>query len=116
MNHLKINNTWIRLLAAAPVIGGILELITILTMYSSEYKIEQALVNHELWYVTVIVNIVFALLDERKLKQAGIDTKAFGKMFFIIPVYMWMRAKHLEQKPIYFWVWVGAFVLSIFLF
>jgi len=33
---------------------------------------------------------------------------------FLVPVYLWMRAKHLNQSPSYFWVWIVLFFLTAF--
>tara|TARA_R110000851_G_scaffold315514_1_gene478029 strand:+ start:13027 stop:13377 length:351 start_codon:yes stop_codon:yes gene_type:complete len=112
MNKTRINNTWVWLLASAPVIGLLLEAFIAGITATSEHMLEQNLLNQKFWYVTLIINIAFAVIDERKLKQAGVDTKAFGKIVFLIPVYLWMRAKALAQKPTYFWVWIALFVIT----
>lgn len=112
MNKTRINNTWVWLLAAAPVIGLFLEAFIIGAGATSAHMFEKNLLEHKFWYITLIINIAFAVIDERKLKQAGVDTQAFGKIVFLIPVYLWMRAKALAQKPTYFWVWIGLFVIT----
>lgn len=101
------------MLASAPLIGALLEGLVASILASNTYALEQALLNNDYWYITLIINISFAVMDEIKLKQAGIDTTSFGKVVFLIPVYMWMRAKSLNQKPIYFWVWIALFIVVI---
>jgi len=67
----------------------------------------------ELWWVTVALNISLCLLDEKKIKAAGYNTSKFGKLWlFLVPVYLFRRAKYLKQKPTYAWVWVVVFILS----
>ncbi|HBE2307500.1 DUF4339 domain-containing protein, partial [Salmonella enterica] len=53
-------------------------------------------------------------LDERKLRKSGVDTTAFGWLAWLIPVYLWRRAKILGQKPAYFWVWLVMLILVLF--
>ena len=110
----RINNVWVWLLAAAPFLGGLLEGFISGVFSSNEYMLEETLANHRFWYVTLLLNIALSITDERSLKKAGVDTKKFGKVVFIIPVYLWKRAKALNQKTVYFWVWVVLFVLSLF--
>ncbi|EGJ6399538.1 DUF4339 domain-containing protein, partial [Escherichia coli] len=33
---------------------------------------------------------------------------------WLIPVYLWRRAKILGQKPAYFWVWLVMLILVLF--
>ena len=80
----------------------------------SDYEFEVAMSEHRYWYITLILNIGLGILDERKLKAAGVDTNDFGKMVFIVPVYLWKRAKALSQGPAYFWTWMGAFLVTMF--
>lgn len=110
----KINNTVVWILAAAPIIGLFLEGFIAGLIGKNEFEVEMAINEHHYWYVTLILNIGLGILDERRLKAAGIDTGAFGKTVFIIPVYLWKRAKSLNQSPAYFWIWLGLFVLSLF--
>lgn len=40
----------------------------------------------------VLLNIALSTWDERRLRQAGIDTSAFGPAF-LVPVYLFKRAR-----------------------
>jgi len=42
-----------------------------------------------------------------------VDTAAFGKLAWLVPFYLWRRAKTLGQKPTYFWAWLVMLVLII---
>jgi hypothetical protein len=64
------------------------------------------------WWVTLLLNICLSLMDERKLKKAGYDTKKMGSAW-LIPVYLWRRAKVLSHRPIYFIVWTALFMLVL---
>ncbi|QNA90304.1 DUF4339 domain-containing protein [Massilia sp. Dwa41.01b] len=65
------------------------------------------------WWTTLIINIALSIADEKKLKQAGHDTDSMGAAF-IVPVYLFKRAKVLKQNNSYFIVWIVLFVLSLF--
>lgn len=65
------------------------------------------------WWVTLVLNIALSVADEKKLKQAGHDTGKMGPSF-IVPVYLFKRAKILKQSNSYFIVWVVLFSLSLF--
>ena len=47
------------------------------------------------------------------LLPVSLVATAFGKLVFIVPVYLWKRAKALQQRPAYFWVWMILFVLTL---
>ncbi len=66
------------------------------------------------WFISLILNIALGYLDERKLRKSGVDTTAFGWLAWLIPVYLWRRAKILGQKPAYFWVWLVMLILVLF--
>lgn len=53
------------------------------------------------------------MLDERRLRRAGVDTSRFGKIVFIVPVYLWKRAIALNQTPAYFWTWIALFSATL---
>lgn len=61
--------------------------------------------------VSLILNIIFGYIDENNLKKQGIDTSAFGKWAFLVPYYLYKRAKALNDSMAYFIVWVVLFVL-----
>jgi hypothetical protein len=103
---------WI--LAFAPIIGLLIKSFLVGATADDPANIDvlDVLRSGEFWYVTLILNIGLSMLDLKRLKQAGVDTKSFGKLVCIVPVYLWKRAKSLEQGPAYFWVWLAAFVLT----
>jgi hypothetical protein len=42
-----------------------------------------------------------------------VDTTTFGKLAWLVPFYLWRRAKTLGQKPAYFWVWLLMLGLTV---
>lgn len=45
------------------------------------------------WFISLILNIALGYLDERKLRKSGVDTATFGWLAWLIPVYLWRRAR-----------------------
>lgn len=91
----EISNAFIWIVALIPVIGMFIEI-----------AIEQ-----EILLGYFIANVLFCLLDERKLTKAGHKTPD-SWLVIIIPVYLWQRATILKQKRSYFWVWIIGFIFS----
>lgn len=60
-----------------------------------------------------IVNSILAYFDEKNLQKAGYDTSNFGSTW-IVPVYLYKRAKYFSHSMAYFAVWCVAFALSCF--
>lgn len=108
-NKIPSTVTWI--LALAPILGYLLECFIAGSSSMSEDAALDAVLDGQYWYVTLILNVALGYLDEWKLKQSGINTEGFGKMAWLVPVYLWQRANHLKMKPVHFWVWIVAFIL-----
>lgn len=109
-----VNNTVVWLLAFAPIIGLFIEATVAAFAYNgNEYRMEKALADAEFWYITVILNIALCLWDEKRLKKAGTDTSGFKGMVWIVPVYLYQRAKALNQNLAYFIVWLVCFALML---
>ncbi len=101
-------------LAFAPLIGYILEMWTAGLNGMSFERAYDAVSEGQYWFISLILNIALGYLDERKLRKSGVDTTAFGWLVWLIPVYLWRRAKILGQKPAYFWVWLVMLILVLF--
>lgn len=110
----NVNNTIVWILAFAPFIGLVLEYMVAFAMNAEdEYLAEQAMQNAEFWYITLILNIALSIFDEMSLKKGGTNTKAFKGWVWLVPVYLFQRAKTLKHNLAYFIVWIVCFVLSI---
>ena len=98
-----VKNNVIWVLAFAPIIGSFSQsLLSFLTGISIE----------TFWFVTLILNVLLCSLDEKKLKAAGHDTSEMG-FFWLVPVYLFKRAKVLNQNFAYFIVWCVCFGLFL---
>ncbi len=97
-----IDNKFVWLLVATPLLGVFMEFIPGLK---------------SVWVFVIlffVLNTVFYILDQRRLKESGHHVPK-SKWIKVIPVYLWQRAIFLRQKNWYFWSWIGTFVLSIVL-
>ena len=98
-----VNNTLVWWLAAAPLAGFFLE-----NFLSGATGKD---VNN-FWWVTLVLNVVLSMLDEKKLQHAGHDTTRMGQSW-LVPVYLYKRAEVLKQKNTYFIVWVVLFCVCL---
>ena len=111
----KVNNVFIWLLAFAPIIGFFLEVIFAYSINDNELIADTKIANSNYWYITLILNILLAVFDDIKLKNAGHKTNNLGWAIFLIPVYLWKRSNLTKQSKSYFWVWIVSFIFSLML-
>ena len=98
-----VSNGLIWTLAFAPLIGEFIAGVLAALAHTSINKF---------WWVTLALNIGLSLLDERKLRAAGHDTKKMGGAWFV-PVYLYKRSQVLKQNLAYFIVWVVCCVVIL---
>ncbi|PAU59200.1 hypothetical protein BZL41_17010 [Pseudomonas sp. PIC25] len=108
-----VNNTLVWVLAFAPILGLFLESFIAMLVYGNEHRAMNAVADGKLFYITVALNILLSFLDEKRLQKAGHKTDAFKGWVWLVPVYLYQRAKHLKQNLAYFVVWVVCFVLVL---
>ena len=110
-----INNTVVWVLAFAPLIGYFLEWVVAGAIHGdNEYAAEAAMENGKYWFVTLALNIALSIFDEKRLKKAGHNTDKFKGWVWLVPVYLYQRAKFTKQNLAYFIVWIVCFVLVLF--
>ncbi len=105
-------NRFIWALAFAPIIGVLFEYIIAHIFYSSSIQADTAFHNGYFFWVTVILNIGLCTQDEKHLKKHGIDTQPIGAAW-LVPVYIFKRSKHLQDGPLYFYLWIGSLIAAI---
>jgi hypothetical protein len=98
-----VNNTMVWWLAFMPILGSIIEYIIATAVGAG---------SQSLWFVTFFLNVWLCSLDCKRLRAAGYDTKTLGS-YWLIPVYLFKRAKLLAQTPSYAIVWVVTFVVML---
>lgn len=109
----KVNNNIVWVLAFAPLIGYTIEWIIAGLLQKNEYAANLAMENNKYWFVTVILNIGLALIDEKRLQSAGHNTEKFKGWAWIVPVYLYQRSKATHQNLSYFITWIVCFVLTL---
>lgn len=107
----KIPNVFVWLVAFAPLIGAFLEGAIGYVLWGDDgfYKVMEG----DLWYITLILNICLSYADERKLVASGVDTQKFRSFTWLVPVYLYQRAELLHQSKAYFIVWIVCFLLLL---
>ncbi len=101
-----INNTLVWILAFMPILGTVLEYIIVgaLGIYTTS-----------IWVITVAFNIMLCMSDEMMLRKAGYsNVNRIVWTVFIIPIYLFSRAKLLKQHNTYAIVWCITFLVLIF--
>lgn len=109
-----INNKVVWTLAFAPLLGGFLEWGLAEILYrGDDSAVESAMNNGTLWFVTLLLNIALAFFDEKLLTKAGHNTSKFKGWLWIVPVYLYQRAKATKQSIAYFIVWIVCFLVNL---
>ena len=107
-----VSNTVVWVLAFAPIIGLILEYIFAVVVYGDGPVAEAAVSDSKFWYITLGLNIGLSFRDARQLRKAGHDTSKFSRWTWLVPVYLFQRAKSLKHNLAYFIVWIVCFGLT----
>jgi hypothetical protein len=108
-----VSNSLVWVLAFAPILGLFLEGFVAMLVYDSENRAMNAVSDGKFFYITVALNILLSVLDEKRLQKAGHNTSAFKGWVWLVPVYLYQRAKQLKQSLAYFAVWIACFVLVL---
>lgn len=96
---MKANNKIVWILAFAPLLGLMLESAVAGAAASHPAAVEaavaDALHHGTYWYLTLGLNLALLLWEARRLKAAGVAMSSLGKWAFVVPVYLWQRARLL---------------------
>lgn len=103
-----INNALVWIVAFVPILGTII--INWIAAASGGNRDEPWT-----WWVFIGLNITLCAIDTSILKKGGYDTDRFGGWLWLVPVYLFKRAKALKQSLAYFTTWMICFFVSIFL-
>ncbi len=101
-----VSNTAMWFLAFAPLVGSTAQLLVAPAVGTEASN---------LWFFTLLLNILLCLIDERVLTKAGHSTSRFRGWIWLVPVYMFQRAVALRQSKSYFVVWLVSLFLSLFI-
>lgn len=109
-----INNTLVWVLAFAPLIGYLLEwVISAFIHQGNEFAMEEAMNDSKYWFITLGLNLLLSFADERLLRKAGHNTSKFKGWVWLVPVYLYQRAKATRQNLAYFIVWIVCFLFTL---
>jgi len=101
-----VDNRIIWVLALTPIVGILVELLG-LVMIGLPIPILPEI-------VVIVLGIPLAYADQKKLKAIGHDTSQMGQPW-LVPIYLFKRAKILNHKAKYLTVWCGLCILMILL-
>lgn len=100
-------------LAFAPILGLFLEYFVAGIFSRGNVELETYKVEEGYYFViTIALNIVLSILDEKRLDKAGVKTEKFKWMVWLVPLYLFQRAKVLDQSLAYFIVWIVCFIVA----
>ena len=108
--HLRSTVIWI--LAFAPLLGMFLEAVVAYAINDGDAA-DAAFHANSYWFITLALNVGLSYLDEHRLKKAGWDTSRFKGWTWLVPVYLYQRAKNLHQNLVCFITWIVCFVLVL---
>ncbi|WP_297572083.1 DUF4339 domain-containing protein [uncultured Deefgea sp.] len=108
-----VNNTLVWVLAFAPILGMLLEYFIAGAIHKNEYAASVAVESGKYWFVTLVLNVVLSYSDENKLRKAGHNTDKFKGMAWLVPVYLYQRAKNLNHNLAYFITWIVSFLFTL---
>lgn len=109
-----VNNTLVWILAFAPLIGYFLEWVVAGAIHKgNEFAAERAMEDAKYWFITLALNLVLSFADENRLRKAGHNTSKFKGWVWLVPVYLYQRAKATRQNLAYFCVWIVCFIFTL---
>jgi len=113
LSGIAINNSVVWLLAVSPVLIGLLRYaLALADAHGSDALADRLMNQNRYWAAGPLVCIALSYWDEAVLKKAGVNTNQLGQAW-LVPVYLFKRAKVLAQSPAYAWVWLGLFILGV---
>lgn len=108
-----VNNAMVWLLAFTPVWGSIFFTFCMLVFSRVFGQMYTMLLSGILLFA---IYICLYKIDEKNIKTAGHNYDKINPWAWIVlPVYLYQRARCLNQSLIHLYFWIGSFVLSLFL-
>jgi uncharacterized protein DUF4339 len=69
------------------------------------------------YQIPVLINACLGWLDDRRLKQAGYGTRLTRVAAVLLtPVYLFLRAKRLKQRPYYAVAWIISMIVGFLIY
>jgi hypothetical protein len=96
------------LFAIIPLLGAIVEAF----VSGNSTNSDKFGAFHFIWAYFVAYAVV-AWMDSKVIRRSGHHAIPPTRWFWLAPAYLWVRAKRLGQKKVYFWVWAVSIILAI---
>lgn len=104
----KVNNTFAWLLALTPIVYVLVEYMVSEIFYGETYFFTLL--------VAIVINSIFFISDINIVRKAGYDKDKLSVWYIaLIPLYLFKRAKALDQNNAYAIVWCVLFGITLFL-
>ncbi|MBR0875357.1 DUF4339 domain-containing protein [Bradyrhizobium tropiciagri] len=117
-----ISNGYVWTLALLPLVIGVIEAIVSASnqdaaaralAFGIQYHASKGLP----FQVPVVINGLLGWLDDRKLQQAGYGSRLTRVAAVLLtPIYLFLRAKRLEQRPYYAIAWIVSLIVGFVIF
>jgi hypothetical protein len=102
----ELNNVWVWLLVAAPIITSVAEVMFQRNVGSSGGASFP-------WLLALGLNSTFSALDEKAVKAGGYRPTSMWLGVLLVPVYAFMRGARTGRGQLYGWLWILSFLISI---
>ncbi len=117
-----IGNGYVWMLALLPLVIGVIEaVVSANNQDAAARSVVLGFPYHPSrglpFQVPLAVNALFGWLDDRRLKQAGYGsrlTRVTAVLF--TPVYLFLRAKRLKQRPYYAVAWILSMIVGFLIY
>jgi hypothetical protein len=103
-NILMKSNSMVWILAVSPLLG-----ITVQALIADIFIFR----FNSLWVITISINLLAAIMDMEILKHESLYNPRIGNPM-LIPVYLYKRAKTLDQPLYYLLVWCFSIIAILF--
>ncbi|MBB4427874.1 hypothetical protein GGD66_006457 [Bradyrhizobium sp. CIR48] len=117
-----IGNGYVWTLALLPLLIGVIEaVVTASNQEAAARSLVLGLPYHPSkglpFQIPLLVNALLGWLDDRKLKQAGYGSRVTRVTAVLFqPVYLFLRAKRLKQRPYYAVAWIISFIAGFLIY
>ncbi|MBR0808502.1 DUF4339 domain-containing protein [Bradyrhizobium japonicum] len=118
----QIGSSYVWTLALLPLVFGVIEAaISASNQEAAVRSLALGFPYHPIrglpYQVPVLINACLGWLDDRRLKQAGYGsrlTRVAAVLF--TPIYLFLRAKRLKQRPYYAVTWIISMVIGFLIY
>jgi hypothetical protein len=117
-----IGNGYVWMLALLPLVLGVIEPVV---SASNQDAVARSLALGIPYHpsrglpfqVPVVINGLLGWLDDRRLQQAGYGSRATRVAAVLLaPVYLFLRAKRLKQRPYYTVAWILSLIVGFLIY